>query len=402
MSSLNYWLWLANRTGLTARMANRLLRDFGSPERLFFADEAEMNAAGVPVRTQQLLQKRSLVESRQIIERCRGLGQQILTMDDAQYPARLQNISDPPLVLYVRGSLPDLDNEAVVAVVGTRSCSEYGTRAARRIAGEYAARGGVIVTGLAKGIDTAAAEGALANGGLVIGVTGGGADVIYPAENRSLFEAVEKHGAIISEYPPGTSCDAWRFPVRNRIMSGLSLGVLVVEAPHRSGASITAGQALEQGRDVFVVPGPIDQASCVGSNRLLKEGAMPVTCGADLVAEYAAMYPDKLNADPKARPVPERSIDKRPVQRYTSSETAPKAPKAPEPPRFPVMEAEGDERAVLLAIRGENTPVDEIIAGSGLGAAATLAVLTMLEIQGAVKRGEGKRYTRTVTVREEA
>ncbi|MBQ4320745.1 MAG: DNA-processing protein DprA [Oscillospiraceae bacterium] len=397
MASLNYWLWLTTRQGLSPRTAGRLLQIFGSPERLFFADRAELKANGVSERLIELLGERSLVGGRQIMEKCRVLGQRILTLDDAEYPLRLKNIPDPPLVLYVKGTLPAVDDEAVITVVGTRKCSDYGLRAANRIGRELASGGAVVVTGLARGIDSTAAWGALCAGGKVIGVAGGGADVIYPPENGRLYEAVAENGAVISEYPPGTEPFRGHFPARNRIMSGLALGVVVAEAPLKSGARITAADALEQGRDVFAVPGPIDLEACAGSNQLLREGAIPATCGNDILEEYQARFPERICLREASAEDILPEIDNRETEDYTSfQEETEFAPEMQEKAALSLAELSEEEAAVIRAITREDMPVDEIIAQSGLGAAATLAALTMLEISGAVTRGEGKRYTRNI------
>jgi DNA processing protein len=215
-----------------------------------------------------------------------------MTLHDGDYPARLTNIPDPPLVLYIRGRLPALDEEAAVAVVGTRSCTPYGLKAAERIGYELARHGCLVVSGLARGIDSAAAKGTLRAGGRVVGVVGSGLDIVYPPENKKLFDDVAAVGAIVSEYPPGSPAAPRHIPQRNTVMSGLSVGVTVIEAPEKSGALITATHALEQGRDVFAIPGNVDSPACKGSNNLLREGAVLVTTGREIAEEYAALFPD--------------------------------------------------------------------------------------------------------------
>ena len=255
---LKYWVWLAELPGLRSQPRLALLRHFGSPENIFFADREELLLAeDVPPAQAELALNRDLSAADRILADCQRLGQRILTLQDAEYPQRLRNIFDPPLVLYVRGRMPAIDEEAAIAVVGTRKCTPYGVASAERLSQELASGGAVVVTGLARGVDTAAARGALRAGGTVVGVTGGGLDVVYPPENGDLYDDVASAGVLLSEYPPGSPPDKTHFPVRNRIMSGLSVAALIVEAPERSGALITARLALDQGRDVYAVPGPL-------------------------------------------------------------------------------------------------------------------------------------------------
>ena len=271
---LKYWVWLAELPRLKGPFRLALLRHFGSPEDIFFADREELLLAeDVPPGQAELALNRDLSAADRILADCQRLGQRILTIQDAEYPQRLRNIFDPPLVLYVKGRMPVMDEEAAIAVVGTRECTPYGTACGERLGRELAASGAVVVTGLARGVDSAAARGALRAGGSVVGVTGGGLDVVYPPENGDLYADVAATGVLLSEYPPGSPPDKAHFPVRNRIMSGLSVAALVVEAPGHSGALITARLALEQGREVYAVPGPIDAPDSVGCNRLIRDGA---------------------------------------------------------------------------------------------------------------------------------
>ena len=209
---------------------------------------------------------------------------------DAAYPGRLKNIYDPPALLYCKGRLPLLDDLLCVAVVGTRDCTPYGVACAEKLGFGLASGGAAVVSGLAKGIDAAAIRGALRAGGVTVGVVGNGLDVYYPYESRYLYEDVASAGILLSEYPPGTEPASGHFPVRNRIISGLSLAALVVEAPEKSGALITAATALEQGRDVFAVPGPIDAPASVGCNRLIRDGAGLVSDASDILREYEGRF----------------------------------------------------------------------------------------------------------------
>lgn len=417
---LIHWIWLATRTGLNDRKRMALLERFQDAEGVFYATDRDYAAVEcIDSDALDCLRDKSLTQAQEILDRCMEKGIHLLTMQDAAYPDRLKSIADPPAVLYYRGRLPDFDANPLIAVVGTRSASAYGLSAAKRMGYQIASCGGVVVSGMAYGIDGMAMRGALTAGGVAVGVLGCGADVVYPASNRGLFADVEQYGCLLTEFPPGTPPAKWNFPKRNRIISGLSCGVLVVEAPAKSGALITAAQAAEQGRDVFVVPGNIDVASCAGSNALLREGAIAVSSGWDVVSEYQALYPGKLRhamggdrqaaypdevlrahrrdrtAQNKVAQKPEmpeilgaksdvpdkKGIDNRPERTYSDSE-------------MPESELTGPEAAVFAQIRGDATPVDEILAECGIAAGTALAALTLLEVKGRILRLPGRRVAR--------
>lgn len=395
---LKYWVWLSELPGLGNQARLALLRHFASPEEIYYADAEELELAEglTKEQVQRVLQNKDLSGANRILGECQRLSQRILTIQDAGYPRRLQNIFDPPCLLYVKGRLPEVDEEVLVAVVGTRSCTPYGIRCAEKLGFGLAAGGGIVVTGLAKGVDAAAARGALRAGGTVIGVTGNGLDVYYPYESRSLYDDVAASGALLSEYPPGTEPEGRHFPVRNRIMSGLSLAALVVEAPVRSGAMITARLALDQGRDLFAVPGPIDAPASVGCIRLMQEGAGPVIDAWDLLREYEHRFPDKLRP---AGPMPEMRVQ------TARRDMDVKPPEVTETlPELPVHSAEGltDDQISLLAVLEPVNPiqVDDLIQASGIPARRVLSALTILEIDGLVQQHSGKFYTRTVNLAE--
>ena len=392
MASLKYWLWLAELPGLRRQTRTALLESFGSPEKAYFAAPEEvLLTRGITREQAGCLKDKSLERAEQILEDCRRLHIRILTIQDADYPHRLKNIYDPPAVLYVRGQLPVVDEEVAVAVVGTRKCTPYGMSAANKLSGQLAAGGALVVTGLARGIDSAAAKSALRAGGRVIGVLGCGVDVVYPKENGYLYEDVAAAGALISEYPPGTEPERQHFPVRNRIISGLSLATLVVEAPEESGALITASTALEQGRDVYAVPGPIDAPNSVGCNRLLRDGAGLAAEGWDILRDYEGRYPGKLRRDP-ARREPET------VRGYRSREEQAPAKKLP-----PLLSLSGDgagltddQIAVLRTLTEEPMLTDDLTDAAGITARRMLSALTILEIEGYVTQLPGGRYIRNV------
>ena len=394
MSALKYWLWLAGLPGLSNQTRLALLRHFPTPEDVYYAEAEEvLLTEGITREQAALLEDKDCARADQILADCQRLDLDILTIQDAGYPNRLRNIYDPPCLLYVRGRLPAFDDEAAVAVVGTRSCTPYGISCAEKLGYGLAAGGAVVVSGLARGVDSAALRGALRGGGAVTAVLGNGLDVIYPPENQYLYEDVAAAGALVSEYPPGTSPEAKHFPVRNRIMSGLCLATLVVEAPARSGALITAGTALEQGRDVFAVPGPIDAPASVGCNRLIRDGAGLVSDAWDILREYEARFPDKLRR--------EGAQESPAVLGYQARQkTEPK----PVPPSVSLSQNEysltDDQIHLLQALTEEPMLVDDLIELTGIPTRRVLSALTVLEIEHLVTQHSGKRYARVVTLTE--
>lgn len=398
---LVYWIWLAHRTGLKDRTKSILLERFSQPRELYDADrDALEEIAGITEEEKSALMDKDLSEAERILQKCEEKNLEIITQSDERYPARLKNIFDPPTVLYCRGNFPDIDGNAVIGVVGTRRASAYGLSAARRMGSELARGGGIVVSGLADGIDAAAMRGALEGGGSVVGVLGCGADVVYPRCNRELFASTARYGCIVSEFPPGTPPVKWNFPKRNRIISGLSRGVVVVEAPEKSGALITARQALDQGRDVFVVPGNVDMASFVGSNRLLRDGAEVVGCGWDILGEYIYQYPDKLHK-PETAP---RQVKEKPASRHADQEPGKEEKPKKSQKRIdnsspgPYSDAQNtfsdlspEERRIVQALLPGEQTVDEMVALADMPPGKLMALLTVMELKGILGRRPGKR-----------
>jgi len=294
-----YYVWLSQNINPGTFPSNSLLELGISPAQIFKMDKDEIleTVTARPDEAGRLCDK-DLSEAEKIVEKCARLRMKILTLGDESYPERLKNIFAPPLVLFLWGELPKIDGEVVVGFVGSRRCSEYGVRVVERLSYDVASAGALVVSGMARGVDASAHRGALKAGKKTVGVLGCGLDVGYPFENRELMKKTIENGALLSEYPPGTLPLGKHFPVRNRIISGLSLGVAVSEAPKRSGALITANYAIDQGRDVFVVPSNIDSPLGEGSNNLLKQGAKLITCAGDILEEYENLYPDKIKNEP--------------------------------------------------------------------------------------------------------
>ncbi len=290
------WLWLSLVCGPASSAAETLLAVFGSVEAVYEADEEDYGKVpGIRSASVKKLLNKDLTEAREINAYCLNEGVGILTPDSPLYPARLSRIQRRPVVLYYKGILTDLENEVCVAAVGTRTMTEYGSRAAYSTAYELAKAGAVVVSGMAKGVDGMAHRGALDAGGYTVAVLGCGIDRVYPAEHADLMAQIVKNGLVLTEYKPFTEPKGQNFPLRNRIISGLSQATLVVEAPVGSGALITARTALEQGRDVFALPGKVGEFNSVGTNELIRDGARIVTSAADILLEYQPLYEGKIN-----------------------------------------------------------------------------------------------------------
>ena len=400
---LLHWIWLSERPGINQQAKLALIERYGDPEDIYdltdYHDCEDLSAEAL-----ESLQNKDLSEAESILEQCAKKKIHIVTWNDRNYPSLLRAIADPPVILYYKGMLPYWNDRALIGVVGTRKASAYGLHAAKHISGQLARCGGVVVTGMALGVDAMAAAGALDNGGTVVGVLGCGVDRIYPAGNRDLFyRVVDNGGCLISEYPPGTPPNHWHFPKRNRIISGIGAGVLVVEAPEKSGALITARCALEQGRDVFAVPGNLGVAGCAGSNGLLRDGAAFVTCGWDILSTYAERYRETVHSDDTLQPVEMEHFASPRVAQGTEvfSASLPKSDKkAVDNPSTSPYSGEctppvsDEEQLVLSQLTTQPQLIDDVIACTGLPSGKALAALTMLELKGMAKSLPGRYAVR--------
>lgn len=314
---LQDWIWLTTRKALGPRGVLRVLEYFGTPERAFYADSEQYDQIPeLPAAARASLREKRMDEADRILGECDRLGLRVMTLQDGDYPGRLREIAAPPAVLYIRGRVFRFDEEAAIGVVGSRDPSPYGERVAAQLGLELARGGALLVSGIAQGIDSTALKGALKGGGPVVSVLAGGVDVPYPSQNRFLYEDVAAAGALISEYPPGTRHKAEHFPVRNRLISGLSLGVVAVECARFSGTMKTIEHAMDQDRDIFAVPGNIDAPRSEGPNWLLRQGAAgdlhpghPGGVLAPLSSEAGTVRPAATGGGPAAAgaaPEPER------------------------------------------------------------------------------------------------
>lgn len=398
-----YWIWLASRPNVPDGLKCALTRAFPDPREVFRASRAALREIpGMTLQALEALMDRDLTGAEKILADCARLGIQILTIRDPRYPDRLRAVFDAPIVLYYKGCLPEMNRLATIAVVGTRKASVYGLQIAAQMGAALARGGALVVSGLAAGIDAAAMSGALGEGVAAVGVLGCGADIVYPKTNQKLFRQTECQGCILTEYAPGTPPVGWHFPKRNRIISGLSCGVVVVEAPERSGALLTARLALEHGRDVFVVPGNVDMPGFVGSNRLLRDGAIAVSTGQDVLQDYGEIYPGRLRKVSSPEPVireasaeqPVKQGKKEPVPEKSTEKAIDKGANPPySGPEDNLAALSPEERQILSLIEKEML-VDEVIAAAGRNPGKTLGVLTMLELKGKICRLPGKRVAR--------
>jgi len=342
--------------GIGPARLRMLIDAFGDVERAWHAPADALYRVGLDRRSlENLLETRARVDLDREVRRVAAVGAHILTWEDEGYPKLLAEIPDPPPVLYVRGELKPEDAWAV-AVVGTRRASTYGREVTRRLVTILAQSGVTIVSGLARGVDAVAHQTALEAGGRTIAVLGCGIDLVYPPEHRELARRIAAQGALVSEYPLGTQPEPGNFPPRNRIISGLSLGVVITEAGRDSGALITADYAAEQGRDVFAVPGSILSAGCAGTNRLIQDGAKPVLDAADILQE--------LNLTMVAE-------QKEARQALPTTET---------------------EALILAHLSAEPVHVDDLTRAVGLPVAQVTSTLALMELKGMVRQVGGMKY----------
>lgn len=399
MDDLRYWIWLSGRAPVPGRWLQRVLKRFGTPKAAWEAPAAECDRIpGVPPQVCQALKDKDLHQAEAIYFRCERLGLRLMTCRDPDYPLRLAQLTEPPCLLYVKGRLPPIDEEPIVAVVGAREATGYGVAVARRLAYGLTRQGATVVTGTARGIDAAVLRGALRAGGRPLVVLGNGVDVPYPSYHADLYDQIAASGALIGEYPPGTPPYGKHFPVRNRILAGLSLGVVVVEGTERSGSLITARWALEEQRDVFAIPGPLDAPMSRGPNRLIHDGSARLIRGVeDLLEEYADAFPGKLCRLP---PEP-RTGDRRPAPpRRADRPEAPEQPPERPRPTAKLDEVTGtdEERTIVQALAQEDRTVDELVQATGLPVRRILMTLTMLQVRQVVEEGPGKRFRLAVVL----
>ncbi len=358
-----FWLALSLTPGLGSVLIKRLLERFNSPEAIFHASKKELSGIEglgekVAGEIRKGPQRKTVERELSLLERAGG---RIITLKDDDYPRRLKDIYDPPALLYVRGELRKED-ELAVAIVGSRKTAPYGRWITEKVGEDLAHHGVTVVSGMARGIDSLAHKGAIQGGGRTIGVLGCGVDVIYPSENKILFHQIIEHGAVLSEFPMGSPPEAGHFPKRNRIISGLSMGVVIVQASAESGSLITAGYALEQGREVFAVPGNVGAEGSRGTNQLIKDGAKLVESSDDILEEILPQW-RREDGDTRESEKPGANLV--------------------------------GEEEILYNLLGE-TPlhIDEIIRESQLDPGRVSSLLLNLELKGLISQWPGKSFSK--------
>jgi len=358
------WLALARVKGLGCVGFKKLVARFGDPTKALSAPSSELAAIDGLQRDaiDGVVNFSQWAEVDDELKRIRNAGVTLVRYTDVVYPARLRTLADPPPLLYVRGTLAGADEKAV-AIVGSRSASDYGRRVARDLARGLSSFGFTVVSGMARGIDGMAHETALTAGGRTIAVLGSGVERAYPPEHDKLYQRIVEQGAVISELPMGSKPMAFNFPARNRLISGLSLGVVVVEATEKSGSLITASLAIDQGREVFAVPGEVGSSRSRGAHQLIRQGAKLVESVNDIIEEIAPQLVRQPGAGAKS--------EVRPLSQSSSAAT----------------------RKVYALLQERSLQVDEIIENSGLVSAEVLGILLDLELQGYLRQLPGKVYT---------
>jgi DNA processing protein len=385
-------LTLSMVDGVGAMLTQRLLDHFGNAESVLNAAPTllqEVEGIGSKI-AKNISQAHSVYHSQTLtlIAQCRQHGISLISKRDVRYPDSLRNIADPPLFLYLRGTIRESDHFAV-AVVGTRHATQYGQQQAERLASELSQCGFTIVSGLALGIDGAAHRGALAANGRTIAVLGGGLLHIFPQEHRNFANDVIANGAIISEYFPDQIPQKGMFPQRNRIISGLSLGVLIIEAHRQSGALITATLAVKQNRKIFALPGPVNRDSSRGCHQLIREGAVLVETADDLLKHLKSPLQQIPHFSPITPPISHQPLQL-PTEQHPAKKTAAKDSVSSSAP-LPLNEM---EMKVLPLIAVDPTPIDLVISGSGLPVHQVLATLSILEMRRLVRRCEANTVIR--------
>lgn len=358
-----YWLALSFISGLGSTLIRRLIDRFETPERVFHASKREL--LEIEGLGEKLIEKIKNGPEEKLVENelslLKGVGGDIITIKDVNYPKRLKEIYDPPPILYIRGSLKE-DDELAISIVGSRKTNPYGRWITEKISRELARHGITIVSGMARGIDAIAHMGAISEGGRTIAVLGCGIDVVYPSENRALFNEIIDHGAIISEFPMKSLPEGGHFPRRNRIISGLSLGVVVVQANQGSGSLITANYALEQGREVFAIPGNVGAEGSRGTNQLIKQGARLVESSEDILEEILPQWKREKGEDRE---------EKRPK-----------------------IDLAEDERIIYELLDENPLDIDTIIRESRFDAGKVSSLLLDLELRGLISQWPGKCFSK--------
>ena len=387
--SLLHWVWLGLALPPESRLIDEILRQFPDPEEFFLAGETGIAQIGRISRADALyIRNTELSDAEKAMETAEEYGAAVLCRNSPEYPQRLLEIETAPAVLYAKGDLSCLNKAPAIAAIGTRRISDYGRRISGVIGGGLGKAGAVVVSGMAQGVDSACHEACLDAGGKTVAVQGCGICNVFPAENEELKERIIANGAVISEFAPDAKPQSSFFPIRNRIISGMSMGVCVVEAAARSGTSITARIAAEQGRKVFAVPADVLRPTSQGTLRLLRSGAIPVASAADILSEYESEFPAEFAAAKKALPTQshEQKSAARSVPEHSPRQSDLRVKRA-------APEGISPEAAAVYGVIGfEPLSADEISDMAKLSSGQTSAALTELEIFGLIAPAAGRRF----------
>ncbi|MDR1564654.1 MAG: DNA-processing protein DprA [Oscillospiraceae bacterium] len=393
MNPVIYWIWLQQALGYGSEKLRDVIDIFGSAEGFYkLTREEDKTYGSFSFSEMERIKLTGLDSAAIILDECTRLGYTVISYENNEYPYRLRMIQNPPAVLYVWGELPPVDSLLTLAMVGTRTATHHGYKVATLLSQRLSSAGAVIVSGCAQGIDTAAHQGCIEAGGRTIAVLGCGINHRYNMSNADLRRVISQRGAVISEYPPSAPALKHTFPQRNRIISGLSLGVIVAEAGVKSGSLITARLAAEQGRDLYAVPGNADSQYMFGVNALIRDGAAPVICALDILSNYVVEYAEQLNL--KGAEVPlfaqAPAIQPPEVKQRSAPQTPPQAKESLKP--SPPQHLSATAKQLYSVMEAEPVHIDELAERAGLEAPAALCALTELEINGSISAIAGRRY----------
>jgi len=393
MTDVDYWLWLSLKKAMTASKMQKLFTFIPTPKKMYDMSKDELSTIkGFDKRTIAVLSDKRLDRVKEVKDLCRKYSIRILTFDSPNYPENLRQIPAPPYVLYTRNEKSINLNACIrIAIVGNRDSTDYGERIAHDFSYDLANNGIAVVSGMAKGIDSAAHRGCIDAGGLTVAVMGCGLDMPYPKENKDLMEKIIKTGIAISEYPPKDEPLNWHFPQRNRIISGLSQGTLVVEAPRRSGSLITARYAIDQDRDLFAVPGDINKERSAGTNNLLKEFAIPATSARDIFDYYSFENYEIANIKNLQKQSGLKTNDE--YKEDKKEKIIKETKKSADLNSDFYKDLSEEEKHIISKLSYNPVNFDELLNLTGLSASELATKITMLEIKGKLKTLPGKNFT---------
>lgn len=379
-----YWISIVDALGFGNHKVNDILDYYKNAKNFVDAKISSWRFNSfLSAKNIEKLKKINIDKAYKIVKRCVELGYEIITIENPKYPRKLKNISNPPAVLYVKGKLPDLDDKLCISIVGTRNSSAYGNKISFEMGYKLAKADAVVISGGAIGIDCLSQKGALQASGKTIAVLGCGINFNYLMSNKNLRDNVAKNGALVSEYPPDYRCSSWTFPMRNRIISGMSDGVLVIEAGEKSGSLITANLALEQNRDLFAIPGNINSRVSDGTNKLIKICAKPVTRVEDILEDYVHLYP-YLQVKKNFEADDNEAKESKNIENITNNNEKKELPSS----------LSGRAKIIFEKLTDEPTYVNNLSELSELSTSEVLQAITELELYGLIITHAGKRYSK--------